>query len=681
MLYRVGETRGGAATYTPRMAFFERRGAMGGASAAGHLYGDASGTDGNQIPPILTWDGAAKVIEQPEEGKSRFVAQLEAYDDDDAYDAYDDERLDSDDDDDPLDDRGPLDLAEDAQHDASVSKPPSDPMEALRARMAGHILRADADDRAARRGDGEIPGEDLAKKKARDAPRSAEERRAAREEKARRADEANAKLVEAAKTLESESRTWTDFSKASFHSRSAFLLDGVWSGVDAFGGFGEGVSWADARDRREDLRDVARRWAEECDRMQGFQVFAEDLGGFGGLAAATLEELKDEYPRQPVWLFSLRPPLPSSREAREEGRRTDSSAAAAAEAARYFLLNDALATATLAPLCDAYVPLGAEAAAGSRATDALPPGFFGTDGRNRFRASALAAAFADVAGTSWRARGPTCAPGARDLRDVARHLSARAGGPFVSASFVIDPEPGGSTSVLRPGSAAAGAAAGAARASSNDAETNAAAAAARAREAAAPTRRFAGLTPGVRGDRLPVRVSENEEEEDEPTAEAYASRGVYERVQTNPAPSRSNARSNASSFERRRSSAASSLASLDAALRLERYRAPRLRFVSEAPLPLPLTFPEAFAGSPPPRFAAATARLASTPAFARVLSRARDGWARAARAAAGRAALRAWGVGDDEVEEVSERVLELRRGYADDDDPEDDGDDDELEQM
>ena len=36
---------------------------------------------------------------------------------------------------------------------------------------------------------------------------------------------------------------------------------------------------------------------------------------------------------------------------------------------------------------------------------------------------------------------------------------------------------------------------------------------------------------------------------------------------------------------------------------------------------------------------------------------------------------------DDEVEEVSERVLELRRGYADDDDPEDEGDDDELEQM
>ena len=65
---------------------------------------------------------------------------------------------------------------------------------------------------------------------------------------------------------------------------------------------------------------------------------------------------------------------------------------------------------------------------------------------------------------------------------------------------------------------------------------------------------------------------------------------------------------------------------------------------------------------------------------ARCQTRATGGRARA-RAAAGRAALRAWGVDDDEVEEVSERMLELRRGYADEDDPEDEDDDDELEQM
>ena len=175
-------------------------------------------------------------------------------------------------------------------------------MEALRARMAGHIMRETTlDDARSSR---------VRKKK------TAEETRAAREEKARKEEEAHVRLVEASRALEAESRTWTDFSKATFHSRSAFLLDGVWSGADAFGGFGEGKAWAAESDRREDVRDVARRWAEECDRMQGFQVFAEDLCGFGGLAAATLEELRDEYPRQPAWLFSLRPPKASSHTAR-----------------------------------------------------------------------------------------------------------------------------------------------------------------------------------------------------------------------------------------------------------------------------------------------------------------------------------------------------------------------------
>jgi hypothetical protein len=668
VLYRVGETRGGAATYTPRMVFFERRGAMGGASSAGYLYGDESGTDGGPLPPILTWDGSAKVIEQPKEGKSRFVRQLEAYEEEEEEEEEDDDDDERRDDPRSADDFSPSDDSDAPDDFVSDARSVRDPMEALRKRMESHVLRADADERSQRSRELQKP---------RRVQKTAEERRAARDARKKREEEANALLTETSSMLEHESRSWTDFIKAPFHSRSAFLLDGVWSQVDAFGGFGEGVAWAETNDRREDLRDVARRWAEECDRLQGFQVFAEDLGGFGGLAYATLEELKDEYPRQPAWLFSLRPAKVSN----EEGRRASSSAAADAEAARYSLLNDALATATLAPLCDAYVPLSADQAAGSRAADALPPGFSAAEGRNRFRASALAAAFADVAGTSWRAHGPTClSGGARDMRDVARHLSARAGGPFVSASFVIDPEPGGDSKERR-GEAG------------NERDKNAAAdaeAAARRAAAGAPLRRFAGLTPGVRSDRtslLSRRVHDDDsdaEEEDEPLAEAYATRGARRSPEASLV---AESRNDFKNF----ASAASSLASLDAALSFERYRAPRLRFVSEAPLPVPLTFPRAFSlekkngetnrGHGSPSFIGATARVASSPAFGRVLTATKDGWHRAARGAAGRAALRAWGVDDDEVEEVAERVLELRRGYADDDADDTDDDDEELEQI
>jgi hypothetical protein len=176
-----------------------------------------------------------------------------------------------------------------------------------------------------------------------------------------------------------------------------------------------------------------------------------------------------------------------------------------------------------------------------------------------------------------------------------------------------------------------------------------------------------------------------DEEEDEPLAEAYATRGA--RRSPEASASSSESRNDFKNF----ASAAASLASLDAALSFERYRAPRLRFVSEAPLPVPLTFPRAFRmekkngetnrGHGSPSFIGATARFASSPAFARVLSNTKDGWHRAARGAAGRAALRAWGVDDDEVEEVAERVLELRRGYADDDADDTDDDDEELEQI
>jgi hypothetical protein len=153
-------------------------------------------------------------------------------------------------------------------------------------------------------------------------------------------------------------------------------------------------------------------------------------------------------------------------------------------------------------------------------------------------------------------------------------------------------------------------------------------------------------------------------------AETYACRGLqtFAEGAKKRTPSRTATHAEASSF-------------LDAALRLEKYRAPRLRCVHEAPLPVPLTFPKVFPGSPPPLSAAATARLRSGAAHGRVLAGIRENWIRAARAAAGKAALRAWGVEDDEIQEVAERALEMKRGYDDDDDDDRGESEDELDQM
>lgn len=140
--------------------------------------------------------------------------------------------------------------------------------------------------------------------------------------------------------------------------------------------------------------------------------------------------------------------------------------------------------------------------------------------------------------------------------------------------------------------------------------------------------------------------------------------------------------SNASAH--RHASAYESSLALDAALRLERYRAPRLRCVSEAPLPLPLTFPSVFGrggatSSETPRFVSATTRLRSSASYGTTLANIRQGWQRASRSATGKAALRAWGVDDDELEETSEKLWDAQRAYGGDDD--DRSSDEELEHI
>ena len=121
---------------------------------------------------------------------------------------------------------------------------------------------------------------------------------------------------------------------------------------------------------------------------------------------------------------------------------------------------------------------------------------------SRYRSSALAASFMDVSGTHWRGVGDTSA-GASDMRAVARHLSQRTGGPFVSAAFVVDPTAGSLAGQGNGQGAASG---------SKAAEADAAC---RRAAAGAPLAAFAGLTPGAKA------------EQDEARPAAPAAGGLY----------------------------------------------------------------------------------------------------------------------------------------------------------
>ena len=211
-------------------------------------------------------------------------------------------------------------------------------------------------------------------------------------------------------------------------------LDGLWAGTDAFGGFGEGSAWLAESDRRESfLREPIRAWAEECDRLAGFQILAEDLGGFGSLAHAALEELGDEYGNAARCAFSLRPPTDATDDASRRRER----------------LNAALAAARVAASTDAYVPVCGTAAlsgfttrgehAANTDADADPSS---ASTMRTSRAAALHAAAVDAATSPWRvSRASRFAEGATDPRAFARHLSARSNAPFAALAMGLPAAP------------------------------------------------------------------------------------------------------------------------------------------------------------------------------------------------------------------------------------------------
>ncbi|KAJ6439995.1 phosducin [Purpureocillium lavendulum] len=107
-------------------------------------------------------------------------------------------------------------------------------------------------------------------------------------------------------------RYWSDFSRAYFHPRSLvqlydFELD---STIRPFERFGTGAELFSSLDKEHDV--VDRDWrpfAEECDLMQGIQVFTTLDDAWGGFASSYLEALRDEYSKTCIWVWGLRTPL------------------------------------------------------------------------------------------------------------------------------------------------------------------------------------------------------------------------------------------------------------------------------------------------------------------------------------------------------------------------------------
>lgn len=85
--------------------------------------------------------------------------------------------------------------------------------------------------------------------------------------------------------------------------------------------FSMGTALFQALDREHDL--VDRDWrpfVEECDQMQGIQVFTTLDDAWGGFACSYLDALRDEYPKSCIWVWGSQGSLAGiSREKRRLG--------------------------------------------------------------------------------------------------------------------------------------------------------------------------------------------------------------------------------------------------------------------------------------------------------------------------------------------------------------------------
>lgn len=114
------------------------------------------------------------------------------------------------------------------------------------------------------------------------------------------------------KPTKSAVRYWSDFSRTFFHPRSLSQLYDfeLNSSIRPFDRFAAGSELFNTLEKDEDMVDRDfRPFAEECDRMQGVQLFATLDDAWGGFAGRYLSSLRDEYPKTCIWLWGLTSPM------------------------------------------------------------------------------------------------------------------------------------------------------------------------------------------------------------------------------------------------------------------------------------------------------------------------------------------------------------------------------------
>lgn len=118
--------------------------------------------------------------------------------------------------------------------------------------------------------------------------------------------------TEPAPLTTSNVRYWSDYSRTYFHPKSSVQLYDfeLHSSIRPFESFSMGTELFSSLDKQHDI--VDRDWrpfVEECDLMQGMQVFTSLDDAWGGFCSSYLEQLRDEYPKSCIWVWGAQSPM------------------------------------------------------------------------------------------------------------------------------------------------------------------------------------------------------------------------------------------------------------------------------------------------------------------------------------------------------------------------------------
>jgi hypothetical protein len=127
--------------------------------------------------------------------------------------------------------------------------------------------------------------------------------------------------VKPGKLSTSDVRYWSDFSRVYYHPKSLVQLYDfeLHSSIMPFERFSMGTELFESLEKESEI--VDRDWrpfVEECDQMQGIQVYTTLDDAWGGFASSYLEALRDEHPKTCIWVWGLQSPV--STIAREKRR-------------------------------------------------------------------------------------------------------------------------------------------------------------------------------------------------------------------------------------------------------------------------------------------------------------------------------------------------------------------------